>query len=422
MKPSFPQTAALFTCLVLSAVLAWPSFAITLWQDEDSQRHLDLDVAFKATALASRAPSDSALYPSRNTAVGLQRTRLDLRYSDYPLLDARLAYEQRMRWQSKDAADIGILPSEAKAPFRVAQLDWQILREGREFFWRHEIDRALVAFHPDWGRATVGRQAIGFGRGRLFSAVDVFAPFSPAEVDREWRRGVDAARAEYRLTDTMSAEGVAAFGETWNQSAVLGRVRGHSGPADGELLLGKRGRDLMAGFVTSATWLDAAFHAEAAFFRTPERQPEDRDLLVAKGLAGASYMFDIGDGLNLLGEYHYSGFGIKNPKDAVDVLAANRRLRERFERGDSQTLGRHNVGLQASYPATEDVSAAMLFLVSARDGSGLASPSAVWDVRHNATLIASAFVPWGRRPSGGRLRSEYGGTPASLFLQLNLYF
>ena len=40
----------------------------------------------------------------------------------------------------------------------------------------------------------------------------------------------------------------------------------------------------------------------------------------------------------------------------------------------------------------------------------------------NLSLIASAYVPWGARPSRGRLKSEYGATPLGLFLQLNLYF
>lgn len=40
--------------------------------------------------------------------------------------------------------------------------------------------------------------------------------------DERGRRGVDAFRAQYRLSATSSAECIGAFGETWEQSALLG--------------------------------------------------------------------------------------------------------------------------------------------------------------------------------------------------------
>jgi hypothetical protein len=403
--------------------------AAVLWEDEEAQRSLSLDTALKGTGLFSHAPDDRALYPERDAAIGLFRTRLDLRYSEAPLLDANVAYEHRMQWQTEGAAGgIGrnILPGGGEAPWRVTPLDWQVAEDGERFLWRHEIDRALVSLHPAWGEVTVGRQAIGLGRGQLFSAVDLFAPFSPTEVDREWRRGVDAARAEYRLSDTASVEGIGVFGRSWEESALIGRARGYFGPVDGELLAGKRGEDLLAAIITSAAVFGAEIHGEAAIFDVPEKQPDGgifgQERLVGKAVLGSSYTFDVGSGLTILGEYHYSGFGIEDARDATRILARNRKLAERFARGDSQTLGRHNVGLQASYPVNETVSTALLLLGSARDGSGLVSPSVVWDVRRNVTFLASGFAPWGPRPSGGNLRSEYGGTPWSLFLQVNVYF
>jgi hypothetical protein len=52
---------------------------------------------------------------------------------------------------------------------------------------RHEIDRANAQVHLRRADLTIGRQAIGWGRGVMFTSVDLFAPFSPLEVDREWR-------------------------------------------------------------------------------------------------------------------------------------------------------------------------------------------------------------------------------------------
>jgi hypothetical protein len=414
--------------LVAALCVAAAGHAGVLWEDKEAQRNLDLNTSLKWTGLVSRAPDDPMLFPERSAAIGLFRARFDVKYRQNPFLDADFAYEHRVRAQTHDAGAIGgsILPDRGEAFFRLTQLDWQISRRDDTFLWEHEIDRAQISLHPRWGEIIMGRQAVGLGRGRLFSAVEMFAPFSPSEVDREWRRGVDAARIEYRLSSTVSVEGIGAFGESWDESALLGRARGYFGPVDGEFLFGKRGEDLLAAVVTSAALSGAAVHAEAALFRIPEKQPGGglfgNDRLAGKALLGASYTFDIGNGLTLLGEYHYSGFGIRDAEDAVQLLTSDTALQQRFLRGDTQTLGRHNLGLQASCPVKDVVTAGLLVLVSAQDGSGLLSPSAVWDVQRNVTFLASAFASWGTRPSDGVLRSEYGGTPWSLFLQVNVYF
>ena len=351
---------------------------------------------------------------------------LNVQYYDW--LSGELAYEQRAKWLSDRAAGAAggdILPSEAAAPFRIRQLDWEITEAKEVFFYRHEIDRAVVAFHVDWGEITLGRQAIGLGRGRLFSAVDVFAPFSPLEIDREWRRGVDAVRIERHVSDTSSVELIGAFGPTWEQSALLGRARGYFGDVDAELILGKRAEDTMLGGTVSAAVGDAEAHGELAFFNTAETQPDGglwgNDHQVGKLVVGGSYTFNVGNGLTLLGEYHYSGFGVKDIDDATDRLKSSDFL-ERFLRGDSQILGREALAFQATYPFSHVWNGALLVLQSPSDGSGVLSPSLTWDFSDNASLVGSVFVPWGDEPSAGTIRSEYGGTPVSLFLQLRVYY
>lgn len=400
--------------------------ALELWSDAASGEQVNLDIALKTSSLLSHAPDDPFLFPERETALELVRLRLGLRTKHDESINTEFAYEQRARWSS-DVAGItvgGVLPSEAEASFRLAQLDWQ-LAEGERSSYRHEIDRALAALHPGWGEVTIGRQAIGLGRGVLFGAVDLFAPFSPTEVDREWRRGVDAIRAEYRVSDRSSLEVLAAFGESWDESAVLGRLRGYVGELDGEIIFGRRAEDEMVGGTLSAVIGEAEMHAELALFDTPEEQPDGglfgNDRLVGKAVFGGSYTFDVGNGLTLLGECHYSGFGVKDIEDAQARLLEPV-FQQRFRRGDTQILGRHALALRSTYPFTNVFSGGLLILMSPVDGSGLVSPSGVWDLTQNVTLSATIFIPWGEQPSTGRLKSEYGSSPASLFLQLSAYF
>jgi len=415
-------------CFVISLALTSPTVGAEIWKAESGEHSVSVNGALKFSSLVSYGPDDPVLYPDRWTGAGLARGRLMLtsRHGDWA--NAEIAYEQRARLVSEGAGTGtggGILPSNATAPFRITQLDSELLACDEEFSYRHELDRAMVALHADWGEVTIGRQAIGLGRGALFGAVDVFAPFTPLEVDREWRRGVDGIRVERRLSATSSVELLGVFGESWDDSALLGRARGYAGNVDAEVIVGKRAEDAMYAGTMSAAVGDAEAHLELALFRTSETQPDKGLLgdkhLVTKAAVGSSYTFDVGNGLTVLGEYHYSGFGVKDIEDAMARLA-DPTFQERFLRGDMQILGRHAHAVQMTYPVNDAWSASLLLLQSTADGSGVATPSLVADLRENATLVVSAFIPWGEEPDAGQLESEYGGSATTLFAQLSLYY
>src|SRR6185295_18382914 len=161
-----------------------------------------------------RAPDAELLFPERDSVSALWRVRVDPVARFGPKVTAAVSYEHRLRLSSQPAAFAGldVLPQDARAPYRVRQLDWQLSRSHGSS-WRHEVDRAYLAVNLAQLNLTVGRQAIGWGRGVLFGAVDVFSPFSPLEADREWRRGVDAVRADVKIADRASLDVVGAFGE-----------------------------------------------------------------------------------------------------------------------------------------------------------------------------------------------------------------
>jgi len=433
IRPDAVKLSPARRCLLPLLVLALLSGALTceaaeIWTSKDGKRWVVLDTTFKSSTLLSRTPLDPLLFPDRRQAAQLFRLRFSLTTQYNEWMNSEVAYEQRGRLAT-DSSGIGvgagILPSQAPAPYRVIQLEGTIAESGERYSYRHELDRARLSFHPEWGEVSLGRQAIGLGRGVLFGAVDIFAPFSPLEVDREWRRGVDAVRIEGRFTSTSSAEALYAFGKNWENSAFLGRARGYIGNVDGELLIGKRAEDTMVGGSMSAALLGAEVHGEVAFFSTPESQPEGgvfgNDTLVGKGVLGSSYTFDVMSGLTLLGEYHYSGFGVKDmenlPSRLLDPI-----FQKRFLRGDTQIVGRHALAVQTSSQFSDSYAGGLLMLLSPSDGSGLLAPSFSWDVAQNFSLIASGFIPWGAKPLDGRIKSEYGAASLSAFLQLNLYF
>ena len=97
-------------------------------------------------------------------------------------------------------------------------------------------------------------------------------------------------------------------------------------------------------------------------------------------------------------------------------------FQERLLRGDTQIIGRHAVALQAAYPLNESLHLGCLALCSPADGSGVVAPSLRWDLNDTVSLLLTAYLPWGQKPSAGRLESEYGGTPHTVQAQLSLYY
>jgi hypothetical protein len=362
------------------------------------------------------------LFPERDSATSFWRARFEPTVHVGSSLTVAMAYEQRLRafTQEPGLAGGGILPGDTPAPFRIRQLDWAI-REHSGLAWRHEIDRAYLAWKLPAANITVGRQAIGWGRGVMFGAVDLFSPFSPLEADREWRRGVDAVRAEVPIGDRVSIEGVAAFGESVDDSAFAGRLRGYAGNMDLELVGGRRGRDLFSGVTSSAAVGDAEVHGEAVVFQArDETSAPATNRVVAKAVAGASRRFGIGPGILVFAEYHYSGFGVRRPEDIIGRLLDPVFL-GRLLRGDTQILGRHAVAVSLSSELSPEWALGGQWLHSPVDGSGIAAPTATVSFGDKASLIMNVYVPYGRVPRGMVLQSEYGANGVSGFVQLRIY-
>jgi len=402
--------------------------AIELWSSVGGDRYYALDGALKWTSLLSHAPEDTALYPEPWSAATLWRMRLSFGAQPTSWLNAEIAYEQRARTVSERSGEgggSGVLLAGGHAPYRIRQLDEPLVEIGSTFSYRHELDRVFAAMVVGRTEITVGRQGIGWGRGVLFGAVDIFAPFSPLESDREWRRGIDALRANIPLTDTISLDAVAAIGDSLDASSFVGRVRGYVGDMDGELIFGKRYEDVFYAVTASSPVYDAEMHGEIALFNTPEAPPDGgtlgKDDLIAKAVIGGSYSLDMAGELLLIAEYHFSGFGVSEIEEAGTRLD-DEVFQERYVRGDTQILGRHACAVQTSYGIAGVTPLSVSWIFSPVDGSGVLTPAVSWIFSDNLTLVANAYFPYGAKPEDGQIKSEYGGTPVSALVQIRFYY
>jgi len=94
----------------------------------------------------------------------------------------------------------------------------------------------------------------------------------------------------------------------------------------------------------------------------------------------------------------------------------------RFVRGDMQMLSRHAVGVTGSYDASPEIAYSGQWLHNPADQSGIVAPAMTYTFNDAVSLLGTVYVPYGRPPEGGVLRSEYGAAPLSGLLQLRWYF
>lgn len=367
--------------------------------------------SLKGSALLARPPEGAAGAAEGTSAAGFTRLRIEptIRFDAPVVID--LALEQWVYVRSSSSAwGPAFVPANTEAPYRLAGLEWRLV-SGDTGEWRAEIDRAAVRLHLPRADVTAGRQAIGWGRGALFGAVDLFAPFTPLAVDREWRRGVDAIRADVKLSDRISLDTVAAA-ETTGPSTLATRLRGYTKRLDLEILGGSRAGEPFAGAAGSAAIRDAELHGEFAVFKTGSGA-------IPKAVAGGSYLIPFAKGLFVHGEYHYSGFGASTP-GALASLVRDPAFLVRYLRGDTQILGRHALAVRGSYEQSPALSTTAQWLHSPVDGSGVLIGSITYTIDDRWSLLVTGYAPYAGESVGG-IRGEFGTSPFALFTQVRLY-
>jgi len=420
-----------------------------------SPHHLLLVIFFGSLALLS--PSQSAareLYHADSTYADLGATFKNLflgnRYYEIPYVEDRTQVTDYMRarlmldLRAAEALDlevhyqhwafinppqtalglVGFLPvADTGSLYRYTRLAWDI-EDTKDFLWVQEFDR-LAAGVSLWKMDfTFGRQAITWGTGRFWQPTDLFSPFGPLQVDREFKAGSDAARVALAPGDFTQAEFVWAFGRDADpdRSAGMGKFKTLIKHHDISFLGGWVQTDIVGGgdFAGDLGNTGVGLHGEVLFNHVKDG-PDYLDCLV-----GLDYRFP-GKGPYVLGEYFYSGAGAADSAALTEALLDNRIL----SRG-ALVLGRHNLGLGASYEILPILTGMFNVLVNLTDPSAILNPALEYSVADNAVATAGCTIPLGDAPTfvlppGGlgvpdvRLNSEYGSYPFTFFMEVRFY-
>ncbi|MCW8873845.1 MAG: hypothetical protein OQK01_14630 [Xanthomonadales bacterium] len=292
----------------------------------------------------------------------------------------------------------------------------------------HRLDRLSIGFTSERTAWRFGRQAISWGNGMVFTPMDVFNPFDPAAVDREYKTGDDMLYGQYGFDNGNDLQGVAVVRRDpftgrveMDHSSLAFKYHGFLGMNEYDLLAAEHYGDRILGLGGNLALGGAVWRGDLTWTRT------DRDDLLS-AVTSLSYSWNWG-ARNISGvlEFYHNGFGQENSAYAPADLLRNPDLLRRVERGELFTLARNYLALSATIEMSPLFLLTPNLFVNLDDPSALAQLVAQCDVRQNLLFIAALNIPIG--PAG----SEYGGIESpvdgryfasgpGLFAQIAWYF
>jgi len=266
------------------------------------------------------------------------------------------------------------------------------------------LDRLAVRYSSDQLVMKFGRQAITWGNGLIYNVMDIFNPFDPAAVDKEFKTGDDMLYGQFLQSNGNDVQGVMVFrrdpftGDVEADQGSLALKYHHMGSiSEFDALVAQHYGDTLVGAGANYSIGGAVWRGDLMVTFT------DNDTVPSLVTSLSQSWIWGGKNVSGVAEYFYNGFGQSDGCYSFDCLAENPDLLERLARGEIFTLGRHYIALNAMIEITP------LFLLTPNVFVNVADPSALVqvifqnDLRENLLLWSAINVPIG---SDG---TEFGG-------------
>jgi hypothetical protein len=286
---------------------------------------------------------------------------------------------------------------------RLADLTWQI-DAGDRHQAVHRLDRLAIEYRGLSWSAKLGREAVSWGNGLVFQPMDLFNPFAPTAVDRDYKPGDDLLLLErvYSNGSDLQLLAVGRRDETGNATGAAGSLaakwRGAVAARELELLAARHYRDRVYGLAVRGPWGGAVWRTDLV---VTDLDTGGREV---SGVANLDYSLAIrGRNLYVFGEYFRNGFGLTAlPETPAGYPEA---LRERLARGELFSLMRDYLALGSRLELNARWSQALTLFGNLQDGSTLVQAQLDFDRGDHQRMQFGLAHPLGRRGD------EFGGVP-----------
>ncbi len=307
---------------------------------------------------------------------------------------------------------------------------WDLTRQvssGHDHALLHRLDRLYVDYSDSKTVLRVGRQALSWGNGLIYTPMDIFNPFDPAAVDTEYKSGDDMLYGQY-LRDNgddwqvVRVERRDVHGKATDRvSSTAVKYHGFGVEREFDLLVARHYDDTVLGAGGVLNLGAAVLRGDITYTRTPGQW-------VASAVTSWSYSWLWGGhNVSAVAEYFYNGFGLRQQHNTPADIQRHPELVARLARGELFTVGRHYVAASLLVEWTPLLTFTPSLFVNASDSSALAQLVAQWSLAQNWQFLGALNVPLGAK------NTEYGGLGVgpgdrtlavgpSVFAQLAWYF
>lgn len=370
---------------------------------------------------AASRPDDRSLYQAAGTGTYLDgagefRLKNQLFFGDWGSLEthyeAVLAGGETWRKGSAVAASVGRdfaggLFSPALRPIsddrRLMDLT-HVIDEGPDGAFYHRLDRLFLTVDRPRGNLRLGRQAVTWGSGMLFNPMDLFNPFAPTDVVRDYKVGDDMALALLPVGENGDLQVIGVPRRNpqdgaveWRESAAGAKLRLPAGTTEWTLLLAENHDTTVAGAGAVGYLGEAAWRVDVTYTRLPKESPSGGYLSAVANMDLSWTWWE----KNVYGfmELYWNGLGetdYENLPENTDLLSA-------LARGEVFTLGRLYVAPHLSVELHPLFTLAVSGITNLLDPSGIVQPRFVWNIAQDIEAMAGLNLYW------GGAGTEYGG-------------
>ncbi len=366
-----------------------------------TETHADLTARFKWFSSAAALPPDDAQRHQIGTPAYDHNAdlRVLLRASTGRL---RFIGDYSLTWVTGDSFTFGDSARLDQRPTEDLSRLMNLTRtidEGSRHLLVHRFDRLAVEYRDPRFAITLGRQAVSWGSGHVFQPMDLFNPFAPTAVDRDYKPGDDILLIER------------AFAHSALQLLYVARRDAH----------GRAGDDSYAAmwhgfFRASEVELMGARHYQddllgmtfkipigPALLRTDivgTRLAQDGDRRIS-GIVNIDCAFELFQRTGLVfAEYFHNDFGVDT---LTPTLPAP--LQDRQSRGELFNVMRDYLATGATYQWHPLWSQSLVWIGNLNDGSSLVQTSLTYEPSDSARVQAGLVAAL------GGTGDEFGGIP-----------
>ena len=278
---------------------------------------------------------------------------------------------------------------------RALELTWTLDRGDRHRVY-HRFDRLALRYRGSNWNLTLGREAVSWGSGKVFNPMDLFAPFAPTTVDRDYKPGEDLAMLDRRL-ETGDLQFLAVFrrdvdGDRELDEGSYGAKWHHFfGDREIELALGRHFEDGVAALSYRQPLGGALLQGDWVVTRLDEENDTVHSLVM-----NLDYSFALaGKTTYVFAEYYRNGFGRND--DAVELESLPDALIVRLQRGEVFNLMKDYGAVGMTYQWHPLLTQDLLWLANLHDGSSLLQTNLAFEPGDNSRLEAGLTLTAGDR-------------------------